>query len=193
MRAGQMGWQISMGDSQSLQMALYVRDAAGLDPLVDLRVPPLVPAVPRLDTSTFDHLDLAAGDWARWWTELLDEPSAFWIGPPDHGLADDSPLRPLVAACWEAAIRWPGLDHRAGLPAMAVDRRLAMLPNDVVHEVERELGRPARPFSLAVYVLPVAGREFWPLAADRVLASEGALRDPATQRALLEQFVGTLA
>jgi hypothetical protein len=45
-----------------------------------------------------------------------------------------------------------------------------------------ELGRPVQPFRLQIYTVPVASTGSWRLGPDRLLASDGALRDPETLR-----------
>ncbi|QAY71186.1 hypothetical protein [Xylanimonas protaetiae] len=69
--AGQPSWRLSVSDSQSLEVALYVRDAAGIVVAGDDVPPPLTAPPPRSDV--LDGADPApvAAQWLAWWRTLV--------------------------------------------------------------------------------------------------------------------------
>ncbi|HEY7199727.1 MAG TPA: hypothetical protein VIC57_05930, partial [Candidatus Dormibacteraeota bacterium] len=67
--AGTRSWVMSIDMPRSLLLALYVRDAAGLEPDVDPRVTRLAPDVRPAATPL--TAPAAATQWAAWWPALL--------------------------------------------------------------------------------------------------------------------------
>jgi hypothetical protein len=195
-----------------LVLALYVRDAAGLEVVADPPVPPLEPAVARSNEAP---PVAAAVQWPAWWRDLVAGEAAMQhgieaagggreavrvmaarhmaFGPPDFaGLSGSPDLRELVASHFHDAEAWSGPSKREFCDrSRARDR--ALLETHLVHEVARGLGRKARPFRLQVSVLPVAGAQHWRVAEDHVLATRDLYFDAPAWRRALEPIVSELA
>jgi len=90
--------------------------------------------------------------------------------PPDFpGLAAWPALRRAVVGLWVLAQDWHNARLEAGLEAgLHHDARTGQ----VVAELERELGRKARPFSLDLVLLPVCDEQIRAAGADRYLVPE---------------------
>jgi len=184
---GQESWQVESGTQLAVDMALYVRDALGLPVDSDPVLPGLDPAVP---VSVPDGVDPAAvaAEWSGWWGDVLawcradvarDARSAFETLP----VADSSPalrhrpaLRVALAALTEPAARYQSTLARPGPPSMVV--------NDLVSELERTLGRPAKPFRLVITEVRVRGATWHRLTAQHVLTSTRFLASEAARPAL---------
>jgi hypothetical protein len=216
--AGTTSWKMGTDEPQSLLMALYVRDAAGLRPRIDPDLPPLEPAVP------FDHEQLpmagiASDQWADWWRQLLDG-GGFWPDhksptnmsrlrhdpelqrifywpsrylPPDFvGLSGAPELQSLVRRHFEAARVWSEA-RKHEFVALTVARQRVSLEWEVVQSIERGLGRKACPFALDIRVLPVEAVQAWRLSPNRALVSRALFRDRATYREWLRPIIEELA
>ena len=90
----------------------------------------------------------------------------------------------------EAAIRWSGSSKHEHADHMI---RTPPPLGDLVAEVERGLRRPARPFTLRVDEVPVAGQGWWPVAHGHVLVSSALLRDHQTLLAVLRPEIEQVA
>lgn len=112
-QTGGPGWQITMDTSGPLLIALYVRDAAGLETVGH---PALCHAAPKIRASDHSHLiDEVGGisalktEWEAWWAQLLKahpemEPE---LGPPGFRAFGNSPaLRRVLQAHFGAALSW---------------------------------------------------------------------------------------
>jgi hypothetical protein len=78
-------------------------------------------------------------------------------------------LRQVVTGRWRQAYDWHNTRKKAGLEAsLHHDRRTGQ----VVAELERELGRKARPFSLDLVLLPVRDEQVRAAGTDRYLVPE---------------------
>jgi hypothetical protein len=139
--------------------------------------------LPDRRTDPSDTAELAEG-WLAWWQSLVgadppalpldpsDPPVAFLFGPPAFsGFHDFLALRQAAVGRWEEAHRWHSAGKRAGL-ASGLHLDLDNRDGQVVAEVENELGRTARPFSLDLVVLPVHDDEIRPVGRDRYLIPE---------------------
>ncbi len=179
---------------QAFGIALYVRAAAGLSPLVDPPVPPLDDHV-TASVSPGHDLEAAAAQWASWWDALVDgEQGPREMSPPAFtGLSRSPQLRELVAELFAPAVRWTN-----GRRAVFIDelRRVGHPPpgieGDVVRAAERRAGRRARLFALSITVLPVAGA--WSAQRDphHLLVSEQLRADDDAYRPVLEPVVDAL-
>ncbi len=204
-------WQVREDDlPQRLVAALYVRDVLGLS--VPGSPPPLVPAVPT--RTAVSGRGPAAQEWARWWPALVTE-----HGPvvdsarhgPDVRVDPWAParslptLQPLAQRLRTEALRWASDLRRAarlpadgGFPADGTvpprrhGGRHPLLVTRLVAEMERGLGRRARPFVFCVDVLPVAGL-WWTLhSPHHVLVGTEVQEDADRWRGLLRELLGPL-
>jgi hypothetical protein len=166
--APRRSWRISQDRwSAEFDLPLWFRAAERIDAPAGGVVPgpAEVDPLPERSTAPADDSELAAG-WLAWWQALagslpLREPLApsrlpsalVFTGPPDFaGLADWPVLRRVVAARWNEARDWHDRRKKAGLAAGH--------PHDLrtvqaVRDLERELGRPVKPFDLDFVLLPV--------------------------------------
>src|SRR5215472_15408301 len=115
--AGTESWRMGCDEPRLLLLALYVRDAAGLDAAADPPVGRLEPAVAAAGNAA---PEVAAAQWSAWWSHLVaSEPAVMWalqdagggmesmrvmaehhmgFGPPGFEALRGSPeLRELVA------------------------------------------------------------------------------------------------
>lgn len=164
-------------------MALWFRAAERIDVVAEGVVPgaPDVEPLPDPSTDPSDAAELAAG-WLAWWHSLIGLPPLsppfdparslppLAVSPPDFpGLALWPALRRAVSRRWRQAYDWHNARKKAGLDAgLHHDRRTS----HVVAELEHELGRKARPFSLDLVLLPVRDEQVRAVGADRYLVPE---------------------
>ncbi|MGD0603710.1 MAG: hypothetical protein ABSA53_08945 [Streptosporangiaceae bacterium] len=183
--AGTRSWRISEDRwPEALDVALWFRAAERIDVPAGGVVPGPAEIDPLPDRSAApaDMSELAAG-WLAWWQALagqlpLQEPldpsrlpsELAFTGPPDFtGLAGWPVLRRVAAARWHEATQWHSQRRRAGLAAgPAGDLRIV----HAVHDLERELRRPVKPFVLGFVVLPVRDDRIRPLRPGRYLIPE---------------------
>lgn len=93
------------------------------------------------------------------------------FGPPDFpGLADWPALQHVVTRRWREAQDWHTARKRAGLDAGI--HRNDFRPNQIVDELEHELGRKARPFFLDLVLLAVRDDKVRPVGSTRYLIPE---------------------
>ncbi|MGI4893743.1 MAG: hypothetical protein ACRYF3_01360 [Janthinobacterium lividum] len=179
--SGQMrsagGWGINLAMPQALMLALHLRDAAGLTPPSSPIVPafpPLDPPAHRLRTAGADlaGLEAAGQQWVRWWSAAFPGgPAALTsILPPRFpGLAGMTELRGLAELGMDDAVSWctRAREVEAGLLRSVPS---ALFETNLVTDVERQLGRAIRPFTLQVVVLPVRGSHSWDLPGGAVIS-----------------------
>jgi hypothetical protein len=168
--AGSPSWQMTVEDrSQALDIALFVRAAAGFDPPLDPPVPPLAAPISASVELDRELIAAAGPQWAGWWTSLLHgRQNLFHMVPPDFsGLTATPQLQALVALLFPDAARWSN-DRKAARPIPPVG-----IEGDIVREAEREGRRRAAPFRLRVVELPVRGRWSARLSEDHLLVSAG--------------------
>ncbi len=148
--------------------------------------PAEIDMLPDRSAAPADASELAAG-WLAWWQALAGQlplrepldpsrlPSALaFTGPPDFtGLAGWPVLQQVVAARWREATEWHRRRRRAGL---AAGLRCDMRTVRAVHDLERELGRPVRPFEVDFVLLAVRDDQIRELRPGRYLVPER-LRD----------------
>lgn len=184
-----------MGDRQTMTMALWLRDAAGMTPDLDPPIPALEPpvaVVPEL-VELVDPQTTAqwTGLWLGLWEGRLEEWFALeMLGPPRFELLNrSSKLRRLFAAGFEDAVRWsqeyrPLTVNGPGRPAG--------VPGTVVKQLEGELGRRARDFEVEITVLPVAGQLSWTPPSGALVVSSALVQDESAFRALLYDVLSSL-
>jgi hypothetical protein len=157
-----------------------------------------IDALPDRSAAPADAGELAAG-WLAWWQALAGQlplrepldpsrlPSALvFTGPPDFtGLAGWPALQRVAAGRWHEATAWYRQRERAGLAAGHPYDRPAV---NAVRELERELGRPVKPFELDLVLLPVRDDQVRQLRPGRYLVPER-LRDGPRWPQLLRELM----
>lgn len=109
-------------------------------------------------------------------------PALLAFSPPDFpSLAAWPALRRAVTGRWRRAYDWHNARKKAGLEAGLHHNRRT---GQVVAELERELGRKARPFSLDFVLLPVRDEQVRPAGTDRYLVPERVYDGPRWPRLL---------
>ena len=231
--AGTMSWQISEGIDQCLAMALYVRDAAGLERYVvtEPDVGALEPAVPAPAGSGHhrtpdeahdeahdeDEVDLgqAVREWPIWWARSLQQvppeappataDEALRMGPPSpphwHGLQDLPAVRALAQRHHRDFWRWLNTVEHDEIERHHGSRRgrRGGSSSDPLHltrfvnAYEHRLGRPVRPFTLRLRLLPLQQPAGWVLDERQVLLSTALRGDAPALEELLEPVVSALA
>jgi hypothetical protein len=187
-------WQIRINrGGQIYDWALWIRAAERIDVPAGGPVPgPLdidTPPDPSVEVDGLLASELADG-WREWWVALVrlrQERKAFVdYGPLEfEGIASRPDLHRIVRRRWREAEEW----HRARTAdARNGAYRPSMVTNEVVSEIEAELGRPVRPFLLSFLLLPVVDDEIRPLPGDRYLVPEH-VYDSAAWRDLLRPLV----
>jgi hypothetical protein len=170
-------WGIDLTMPQSLLLALHLRDAAGLRPATSPLLPdfpPLDPAAIPLRTAGADvaGLEAASRQWATWWARSFPggADALTSILPPRYpGLNGMPELHGLAELGMDDAVTWCGR-------ARETERRIisrtatALFETNLLTEVEHDLGRRIRPFSLQVVVLPFAGAHHWDVLGQPVIS-----------------------
>ena len=110
---GGPGWRITMDTSGPMLIALYVRDAAGLDTAGH---PALCHVAPKIRASDHSHLIAEVGgpaalktEWEAWWEQLLKAHPEMSpeLSPPGFRAFSNSPaLRRVLQAHFGAALTW---------------------------------------------------------------------------------------
>jgi hypothetical protein len=170
-------------------MALFVRDALAV-PVDEPALPGLDPPVPVRSLDGVDRAAVAA-EWPGWWADILEYCRYPLTAPPGtHPDLDSDPAvetspalagRPALRAAIAALIEPVGR-YQAGIGFELP----SMMTNEVVHDLERELGRPARPFRFVFTEVRVQGEVWQPLADRHVLASTRFMASPAARQAVRE-------
>jgi hypothetical protein len=182
--AGSPSWRISEDRwPEAFDVALWFRAAERIEVASEGVVPGEPDVEPRPDPSTdpSDVAEVAAG-WLAWWHSLIGlppltppfdpahPPALLAFSPPDFlSLAGWPALRRAVTGRWRQAYDWHNARKKAGLEAGLHHNRRT---GQVVAELERELGRKARPFSLDFVLLPVRDEQVRLAGTDRYLVPE---------------------
>jgi hypothetical protein len=187
---GERRWEIHIDQPQPLLIALYVRDAAGLEPEIDPHLPPTDPEVPRREFPDLNR-EAAAAQWTAWWESLLDGTVDLnaMLPPEFTGFADAPQLRRILAACFEDAVTWAWertAEHQGRIPDGAVE-------SAAVHELQVRRGRTVPPFTLRVTELPVGPGDGWWLTEDHVVVSSALRSDPDAYREWLIPVLDAVA
>jgi hypothetical protein len=175
-RLGSTSWQVSVGrGNQIIVFALWLRAAEGIEVPPDPFVPgPLDHEVAAQPTNGSD----LGPAWLGWWRDLIGLP--VWTfersdghpleldldSPDPMGLARWPELQAVVRQRWPEAQEWrqSGPGPAGVVPSPTV--------SSVAQEVERELGRPLRPFSLDLVLLPVRDTTVRRVSDERYLVPE---------------------
>jgi hypothetical protein len=193
--AGHQSWSIAIGEPQSLLVALFVRDAAGLRPTIDPAIPALAPPVTIDPALAAVAGPAASAQWARWWQRLLDSDHTIpgVTTPPDFPeLADSPDLRQLVPACFEDAIRWSSARKREHMTFMTASNR-SPVGHDIVRTIEQSRGRKARPFELRITELPISTTQAWRVTPNHLLVTHALFTDIPAYRECLRTLIEELA
>jgi len=200
-------------------LALYVRDASGLQVS-------MVPPLPALDPSVQPEFDVLVSDravssqWAAWWVRLLDG-GGFWpdhvaptdfvtarqdpdvdrlfywrsryVGPNFPGLEASPELQSLARKHNDAATSWIG-ERRSEFATLSIDRsRRGLDPvGEIVRSLEHDLDRPIRPFRCDIRVLAVEGSSGWLLSPSRAIVTMNMWKDVDAYSAWLRQVIRAL-
>jgi hypothetical protein len=176
-------------EPEALRIALYVRDAAGLDPVTDPSIPPTDPSTGwwpawsrrpveapqargvRLLGRREVDLTAASAQWARWWRRLLDDRASGTddLHPPNFpALAHVPDLRALVQQHYHNACIWseglngdPRIRNAHTAPGIGL--------NAFIKDLPRRLGREPRDFAVRVTVIGVQTKHAWILRPDHLL------------------------
>jgi hypothetical protein len=207
--AGTSSWQLEVKGSQLCELALFLRDAAGLT-IEGLAgdVPSLMGAVPHLSyVLRSDARQAAGGQWRSWWLQILD--LEFRDRPDDQGdararayqriseyeavcdppafgsLADRPALRAAAQASFASFREWESSRPRPGRDSTPVSPLDWLLIKQIADDVafDRRVSLDAVQAKLAV--LPVQGTWWRRVAPGAVLCSPAAAAEPATAQALL--------
>jgi hypothetical protein len=186
--AGGGSWRISVSDGNGLtDGALWIRAVERIDVPEDDLVPgPLDLAVLPPPSVSYDAT--LGAEWLRWWWSLVDAPRARGpvprgpvpepaYGTPDPlGLATLPALRQIIARRWPEVLAWQRVRNRlqerdTWIPPTKLD-------GNVVRTVERDMGRPARPFEVEFWLLPVRDDTIRRVYEHRYLVPERVYRGP---------------
>jgi hypothetical protein len=177
-RAGRPSWEIIVDHPQVLAIALYIRDATGIvQHAPPAELPEALPPVARAGAASATTEETA--EWNAWWSRALTTgPRALLeLRPPSFPAFAEAPaLHQLLQEHFEAARRWSDGPKRDHADRMRSDPPLL---GKLVAAVERGLRRRAKPFTLRIDEVPVAGPTWLPVADGHVLVSPDLLRDPA--------------
>lgn len=195
--AGTERWKVVLVEPEALRIALYVRDAAGLNPVTDPAIPPLDPSTQwwpawsrRPVELTETHglrllgrrevdLTVASYQWARWWEHLLEAGAGAIddLRPPNFpALAHVPDLRRLVERHYPNAAIWSeglGGDPRIRNAHTAPGPGL----NTLIRQLPTLLGRPPRDFALRITVIGVRTKRAWILRSDHWLLTRQLMFD----------------
>ena len=118
--AGQCSWRVGIESSSSLlDIALFTRDACGLDVPADARVPPPVATTvrDRRDALAPALRSPAGAQWLSWWVALVAQVGAVQLGSLVLPASTHQRLETL-AALDQGLFDWPDLDALATRPAL---------------------------------------------------------------------------
>jgi hypothetical protein len=182
-------WRMAIGSaSPMVNCALWIRAAERLQIPED----PLVPGPLDIDRPP---PPISIGDegiskqWLGWWRSLVAPRQ--WNQPPDrflepaHGTPDPLGLAPfpvlaaVVARRWPQALEWLSVQERRKAEGPGPQ---AGIPNEVVRDLERMLGRRARPFNVEFILLPVLDEQIRQVDDEHYLVPERVYLGPGWER-----------
>jgi hypothetical protein len=193
-----MSWQVRICEDESLMVALYVRDVAGLRPRTVPELPSLQPAVPVQGLPEGTDVERAGDQWGQWWAQRSLETTSQLpeSEPPDFAALDAWPdLRALVRKHFQAAVRWS-----SGVRHQLIDQRAPRLRHGgdflradrIVEREEARLGRTATPFTFTVTELPLQGKRGWPISSQEAIVTFDLMADISAAEAFLTPLITAL-
>ncbi|XAS66302.1 hypothetical protein V3C33_12425 [Micrococcaceae bacterium Sec5.7] len=198
---GGPGWRITMDMSGPMLIALYVRDAAGLD---GAGRPSLSHATPKIRPADHTHLTAEVGgisalktEWEAWWEQLLKAhpQMAPELAPPNFKAFGNSPaLRRVLQAHFGSALTW-ARERRSEYAVLEAEREAngtVQLLGDLVDDRLLEVGRSSRDFTLTIIELPLIEHRAWYLEPDKIIMSHGLLSQPDVFRSYVKPVVDLL-
>ncbi|MET1086478.1 MAG: hypothetical protein ABWY04_05060 [Arthrobacter sp.] len=200
-QTGGSGWQITMDTSGPMMIALYVRDAAGLD---GAGTPALSHAAPKIRHADHTHLTAEVGglnalktEWEAWWEQLLKAhpQMAPELSPPNFEAFGNSPaLQRVLQAHFGAALTWvrERRSEYAELEAERVASGSDQLLDDMVDDRLMEIGRGSRDFNLTIIELPLNEQRAWYLEPDKIIMSHELMSQPELFRSYVQPVVEML-
>jgi hypothetical protein len=182
-------------------IALYVRDAAGLDTAGH---PALCHAAPKIRASDHSHLIAEVGgpaalktEWEAWWEQLLKAHPEMSpeLSPPGFRAFSNSPaLRRVLQAHFGAALTW-SRERLAEYGALEAEREANgnnELLADMVEDRLLDVGRASKDFGLTIIELPLAEPRAWYLEPDKIIMSHELLSQPELFRSYVQPVVDLL-
>jgi hypothetical protein len=200
-QTGGSGWQITTDTSGPLMIALFVRDAAGLD---GAGHPAVSHAAPKVRHADHSHLTSDVGgvsalktEWEAWWEQLLKAypQTSPELTPPDFEAFGNSPaLQRVLQAHFGAALTWARerRSEYAQLEAERVASGSDQLLGDIVGDRLMEVGRKSRDFNLTIIELPLDEQRAWYLEPDKILMSHELMSQPELFRSYVQPVVEIL-
>lgn len=185
------------GESEDLNVALYVRHSAGLDPRTEPAIPPLDRDPPPV--RPVEDPEALGEQWAGWWQALLralpaSKEPPFELPPPVEDRPELAAYPRLQALVRD---RMPGHEWLSGrkfeeMDLMLEGPRPRLMETKLVARWEKAHKRPARPFRLYFTILPVQTSQSWRITPEQVLITRGMMADvPAYERlvrSLIDEF-----
>jgi hypothetical protein len=182
-------------------IALYVRDAAGLDTAGH---PALCHAAPKIRASDHSHLIAEVGgtaalktEWEAWWEQLLKAHPEMSpeLSPPGFRAFSNSPaLRRVLQAHFGAALTW-ARERLGEYEALEAEREANgnnELLADMVEDRLLDVGRASKDFGLTIIELPLAEPRAWYLEPDKIIMSRELLSQPELFRSYVQPVVDLL-
>lgn len=194
MRSGSgPSWQLRVNDPFDLFFALYVHAAVGIDAGAD--VPVLVAPVSGVTARWSDaQREAITRQWAWWWTELMTQrtegPYVSDVDGPEFRFTVGAELREAQRMLFLPAHQWR-TTHR--LDASMMDRSAAMMPVHLVQDIEKSIGRTARPFRYLIEVLPTPGVLIRDVSTTVLIVSRRVSTDAVALREILLPRLTALA
>ncbi|KIC66541.1 hypothetical protein AB0284_01720 [Pseudarthrobacter phenanthrenivorans] len=199
--AGGSGWQITTDTSGPMMIALYVRDAAGLNgvgrPVLSHTAPKIRPADHTHLTSDVGGLSALKTEWEAWWEQLVKAHPhmAPELSPPSFEAFGNSPaLQRVLQAHFGAALTWARerRSEYAELEAERVATGTDQLLGEMVDDRLMEVGRDSRDFTLTIIELPLDEQRAWYLEPDKIIMSQELMGQPELFRSYVQPVLEIL-
>ncbi|MEO5318215.1 hypothetical protein PV761_06480 [Arthrobacter sp. CC3] len=200
-QTGGPGWRITMDTSGPMLIALYVRDAAGLDSAGRPALCHMAPKIRPVDhtnlTSEVGGISALKTEWEAWWEQLLKAHPQMTpdVTPPDFEAFGNSPaLQRVLQAHFGSALTW-ARERRAEYAELEAEREASGAPQllgDMVEDRLLEVGRGSRDFTLTIVELPLTEPRAWYLEPDKIIMSKELLSQPEVFRSYVQPVVELL-
>lgn len=194
-------WQITTDTSGPMMIALYVRDAAGLNgagnPALSHVAPKIRPADHSHLTADVGGLSVLKTEWEAWWAQLLKSypQTSPELTPPDFEAFGNSPaLQRVLQAHFGSALTW-ARERRSEYAELEAERAASgadQLLEDMVDDRLMEVGRDSRDFKLTIIELPLNEQRAWYLEPDKIIMSDKLMSQPELFRSYVQPVVEIL-